>query len=275
MTPGIEFVTAHIALAGWDWHPSVVVGCLGLLIGYGWVTRFKWSGRSGWWLAGIGLLLFALVSPLDTLGDSYLFSAHMAQHLLLVLGVPPLLLAGLPEKPLRRLLERHKSLSRLERGLSLPLVAWLLGIGVMWVWHLPVLYEATLKNESVHILEHLSFLVASTVFWWPILTPLVERRYRPLPSMLYLFGAALSSSALGIFLTFAPPGIYPTYLHPTDTLGILNMLRNDWGLTPALDQQLGGLSMWVVASPVYLAGVGIVLARWHIETEQAGRLAME
>ena len=85
--------------------------------------------------------------------------------------------------------------------------------------------------------------------------------------MLYLFGAAVASSLLGILLTFAAPGLYPAYLHPADARGLLPLIREGWGLSAAADQQLGGLIMWVPGGLVYLAAIIATFARWQGEPD--------
>jgi putative membrane protein len=259
--------TWQILTTTWNWDLSILLGCASLVGGYLAFSEFR--PPSGWpyFIAGVLVLLVALVSPLHGLGEVYLFSAHMFQHLLLMLVVPPLLLLGLPAKSLRRLF-RWPWMHRLERVLAWPLIAWVLGMGAMWLWHLPAFYELTLENHNIHILEHLCFLVTSTIFWWPIFALPKERRLAPFPSLFYLFTAMASSIVLGIILTFAPPGLYPGYLHPVDRLGILPILREQWGLSLALDQKLGGLFMWVLAGLGYVIGALVVFARWFSEMER-------
>lgn len=257
----------------WSIEPSVIVGCLGLLLGYYWlVVKVRPAKRSCvfWFTAGIQVLLLALISPLETLGDNYLFSTHMAQHLLLVLVVPVLLIKGLPPELVRGVL-RWRWTERLERFFSRPLITWQIGVLAVWLWHLPVLYEATLQNQFIHINEHLFFLVTAVIFWWPVFNPIAERRPASLGSMLYLLTAALASTLLGIILTFAPAGIYPTYVNPVDTFKILPVIRGEWGLTPTLDQQLGGILMWVPGSTFYLISIIAVFLRWHAEQERTAR----
>jgi putative membrane protein len=228
----------------WDWEPSVVVGCATLAIGYLLVVRRRLN-RAPYFLAGVLLLLLDLVSPIDTLGDHYLFSAHVLQHFLLALVIPPLLLLGTPPFEIG-------SLSKLERVLGGPPVSWLLGMGVMLGWHIPALFNAALANDSLHIFQHLSFLVTGTIFWWPILAPVEGRRLQALPAVAYLFSACVSCSLLGAFLTFGPVGLYPTY-------------TGYMGLDAKSDQQLGGLLMWVPGCFVYLAGILSVVRRWYSE----------
>ena len=250
----------------WTWQPSVVFGSLALLLGYVYVVRSRWTRRSWLFVAGVLIMMLDLISPLDTLGDTYLFSAHMAEHLFLIWVVPPLLLLGTPPWLARRVLE-HPVFDRTERDLRRPLVAWLIGNVTIWVWHAPFLYNAALANEDIHIVEHLSFLVSATILWWPGLAPLEERRLPPLIVIIYLFATGVSNVVLGIILTYTPPGAYPAYLHPLDEYGALAFLRETLGLTPEIDQQWGGLLMWVPGSVVYLIASLAALARWYREPE--------
>ncbi|HEU5015099.1 MAG TPA: cytochrome c oxidase assembly protein [Roseiflexaceae bacterium] len=252
----------QLIISDWHWHPSVLLGCVGLLAGYAVLLRFRFGRAALWYASGVFVLFVALLSPLHTLGDTYLFSAHMLQHMLLILIVPPLLLLGLPAALVRTWLE-IPPVRRIERVLRRPVVAWLFGMGTLWLWHVPALYNAALSNENLHIVEHLCFITTATIFWWPIVAPIDEARPMPLITVGYLFLAMIASGVLGIMLTFAAPGLYPAYLHPPDQLGILPLLRDTWGLTPAVDQQLGGLFMWVPSGLVYIAAAMVILARWY------------
>jgi cytochrome c oxidase assembly factor CtaG len=251
----------------WNWYPSVVIGCAVLLGGYLVLLRSRWTSRAWFFVAGVVVLLLALVSPLDGLGDTYLFSAHMAQHLLLLLAVPPLLILGTP-RWVEEWIDHRPLLGRIERILSRPILAWAVGIGTEWIWHTPGLYNAALANENIHAVEHLSMLVAGTVYWWPFLRPIVEARLAPLVAVVYLFAGGAANSILGVILTYAPPGIYPSYVHPVDSLGALPLIRNQWGLSPELDQQFGGLEMWVLGMLVFLAAIVGALARWYSAPEE-------
>lgn len=266
--------TWQIIARAWTLDLSIVIGCIALLAGYAAWVRPGWPRRGWCFVLGVALLFFALASPLEVMGDTYLFSAHMLQHLFLLLVVPPLLLLGLPAEPVEQLLQRP-AVDRLEHILGYPPVAWTIGVLTIWVWHWPALYNLTLLNEQVHIFEHLLFLVTATIFWWPVLNPVMERRIKPLGTIPYLFGAAVASSALGILLTFAEPGLYPAYIFPYDRLGILAQLRGDWGLTLAVDQQIGGLLMWVPGSLVYLFAILGGLARWYGLPEEDGFIAVD
>jgi putative membrane protein len=252
----------------WAWDPdaSVLIGCAALLTAC-WAMHRSEPGRAGWFLAGIGVILLALISPLDALSDEYLFSAHMLQHLLLVLGMPPLLLLGLAPRFAGRLLE-CPPFGAIEHVLGNPLVAWLLGVGVLTVSHAPPLFDAALNNEYIHIVEHLCLMISATIFWWPVLSPLPQCRLAPLGMQLYLLAGAIGNSLLGIWLTFAPAVLYSPYLHPQDSLGILELLRSGWGLTPAVDQQIGGLLMWVGGGFVFVIVMVVQVVRWLGSVEE-------
>jgi putative membrane protein len=257
----------------WRWEPSVALGCAALGAGYLVATRMR-PGRAGaWFLFGVLVLWLALDSPLDTLGDTYLFSAHMAQHLLLLLVVPPLLLLGIPPSPARAAWEARPLVRGAVRTAGHPLAAWGLGVGTMWLWHAPALYNAALADGRVHVVEHLAFLATSVVFWWPVLGQPAQARMSAPPALLYLLAAALATTGLGVLLTFTPPGLYPAYLLPADRLGLLPLLRRSWGMTPDVDQQVGGLLMWIPGGLVYLSAIVGVLLRWYGEPEQAEEVA--
>lgn len=252
----------------WDLKPSVVIGCCGLIVGYEWVVHLRLSSRTLAWISGVLLLFLTLVSPLDALADNYLFSVHMAKHILLVLVVPALLLMGLPPEPLEYLL-CYRPAAIAERFLSMPPVAWMAGIGAMLLWHIPTLFNAALSDEALHIVEHLSLLVAGTIFWWPILSPLPEARMQPVPhGIAYLFSACLACTGIGVLITFAPGLLYPAYAHPVDSYGILAEIRNNWGISAAMDQQIGGLLMWVPCCLVYLTAIMAMFARWYGEEQE-------
>lgn len=257
--------TSQFFISAWDWKPSVVVGCAALVAAYVWAVRFRFSQKTAAFLMGVLLTFLALVSPLDELADRYLFSVHMGKHILFVLVVPALLLLGVPAAPVRHAL-RYRPAAFTEHLLGTPAVAWIAGIGAMAFWHIPVLFNAALSNEALHIFEHLTLLVGGTIFWWPILSPLAESRLRPVPQgAAYLFTACLACTSLGVLITFAPRLLYPAYAQPSDLYGILPVIRDRWGISPAMDQQIGGLLMWVPGCVIYLTAIMAMFARWYGE----------
>lgn len=243
--------------AAWDFQPSIVIGCVGLLLSELAVLRWRPSRVNVSFVAGVLILAVTLMSPLDPLGD-LLFSAHMLQHLLLVLIVPPLLIIGLPVEPVRRFL-RFPVAARLERFLGHPLVSWLIGVGVLATWHVPSLYNAALASESVHIVEHLTFLISATIFWWPIFSPLPECRVDLTVALLYFLTAAFANGLIGAVLMVMPPAAYPAYLHPEDPLHLLASVRAIWRVSPAEDKRIGALAMIIGGGVAFMYGAVYML----------------
>ena len=246
----------------WNMEPWVLISALLLLAGYGIATGFKFTRLSALFISGIALYVFALVSPLDYLGRTYLFSAHMIQHILLLLIVPLLLLLSIPKTLAERAL-RLQPIGYIMKVLGNPLVAWFLGVGAMWVWHLPSLHDLVLANNNLYIAQQISFVVIGMIFWWPVFAPIESRRLSPLISTMYLATACLGCTILGMLITFAGAGLYAAYMNPVDTIGILPLLRGELCLTPGVDQQIGGLTMWVPGCLIYLAASMVTLARWY------------
>jgi putative membrane protein len=214
------------------------------------------------------IFFLILSSPIHVLSDDYLFSAHMVLHLVLLLIVPPLFLLSLP---LRVETERSRDgvVARTWGILTRPLVAWFAGIGSMWIWHVPWLFAAASRFQLLHKAQIISLVMAGTIFWWPIIGPQLSRRLRPMPGIFYLFTACVGCTILGILITFAPAGLYSVYLRPADERGFLLLIRDGWGLTPKVDQQLGGLLMWVPPCVVYVSAILGLLMQWLRGNEPA------
>jgi len=260
----------HDLWSAWSFEPLVAVGLLltGALYTIG-LSRL-WSRERGvgirrWeagaFAAGWLTTAIALMSPLHALG-SVLFSAHMTQHELLISVSAPLIVLGRPLIPFvwglpqswRRKFgawARIDGVSRSWQAVSLPAVAFSLHAIALWVWHLPGPYQSTLTSETMHSLQHLSFLGTALLFWWTIFKIRgSELGYGA--AVFFLFATALQTGALGALLTFAPHLWYPAYAATT----------GPWGLTPLEDQQLGGLIMWIPGSIPYLIAGLYLFARW-------------
>jgi cytochrome c oxidase assembly factor CtaG len=251
--------TGRFLLGGWTWSPALLLAGAAALAAY--LAAFRDRRRAGYFAAALGLLGFTLMSPLDTLADGYLFSAHMAQHILLLLIVPALLLLSLP---------RSLPLAVRPRALGRPFAGWIAGVGAMWFWHAPALCDAAVSSRPVHALQTASLLVLGAAFWRPILAPREAERLAPPGAVLYLFSACVACSVLGIIITFSPVEVCSAYARPpADGLGLLGMIRGDWGFTPERDQQVGGLLMWVPMCLVYLSAILAQLARWFAEPGRA------
>jgi len=253
---------------GWDWKPSVLAGCAAVLAGYGLAVRFRVNRKTILFTLGVLGVFLVLVSPIDTLGDDYLFSAHMTQHLVLDMAAPALFVLGTPAWAVTWLL-KHPFFASMERILGNPALCLILGNFTLCLWHLPVLFNATLENERLHVFQHLTFLVTGTMLWWPVFKPIRRGRLPPLQSMAYLSISAFINGILGIILTIPSTSFYSAYAHPRDGLGALSLIRDQWKLDPVADQQLGGAIMWVFGSGIYIWAVLAMVARWQKSTESS------
>jgi len=244
--------TQQFLSSAWTWNPAVLVFSGIALAAYVWA--FGLNRRIMYLLLGLGVFVLTLVSPVNALSDGYLFSAHMLQHILLLLIVPALFLMSLP---------RCVSLGSRSSPLANPLVGWFAGVNAMWLWHARPLCNAAVSSHFVGALQISSLLLLGGIFWRQILAPREEERISPPGAVLYLFSACVACSILGILITFSPVSVCPIYAQPpADRLGVLNLIQSNWGITPDKDQQIGGLLMWVPMCLVYLAAIIAQLARW-------------
>jgi putative membrane protein len=277
--------TTQFLLSAWTWNPAAVLSCIAALVAYVAVfrrtdingpiavatsenspspirweragVRVRFHPRIGWLLVAITVLMLTLMSPLNALADGYLFSAHMLQHILLLLIVPAMTLLSLP---------RTVSLAVRPRALGHPFIGWAAGVGAMWFWHVPALCNAAVSSRPVHALQTISLLLLGAAFWRQVIAPRDTERLAPPAAVLYLFTACVTCSVLGIIITFSPVTVCSAYTMPSmDHLGMLPAIRDDWGLTPDRDQQIGGLLMWVPMCLVYLSAILAQLARWFAE----------
>jgi len=243
----------------WELHPSVLIG-LALLGGlYVFLGGLAAPRRQVAAFGGALLVLFAALNgPLHDLSDRYLFSAHMVQHLALTLLFPPLLLYGTPAWVIRSLL-RSAALARFGRLVTRPLVAAVSFTAPIVLWHVPVFYEAALRNHDLHVAQHLVFLVTAVVMWWPVLSPVPELPRAAYPAqMLYLFLLGIPMSVTGALITLSDRVLYPFYAAAPRV----------WDLPPLVDQQIGGLIMWVAGGLVLWAAMTVVWFRWSAREER-------
>ena len=244
--------TQQFLTSAWTWNTAVLIAVASVLVAYVWA--FGINQRIAYLLTGVGVFVLTLLSPLNALAAGYLFSAHMLQHILLLLVVPALLLMSLP---------RWVSLGSRSSFVANPFIGWISGVGAMWLWHARPLCNAAVSSRLVNAAQISSLLLLGTIFWRQILAPRDEQRLSPPGAVLYLFSACVACSILGILITFSPVSVCPIYAQPTgDRLGILNLIQSDWSITPDKDQQIGGLLMWVPMCLVYLSAIVAQLARW-------------
>ena len=247
--------TQQFLISAWTWNLAVLVFSGVALAAYMWA--FGLTRRIVYLIVGAGVFVLTLESPLNALADGYLFSAHMLQHILLLLIVPALFLMSLP---------RCVSLGPRSSSLANPFVAWFAGVSAMWLWHARPLCNAAVSSHFVGALQISSLLLLGGIFWRQILAPREEERISPPGAVLYLFSACVACSILGILITFAPVSVCPIYARPpADELGITKLIQINWGMTPERDQQVGGLLMWIPMCLVYLSAIIVQFARWFAE----------
>ncbi|TGS65870.1 cytochrome c oxidase assembly protein [Mesorhizobium sp. M3A.F.Ca.ET.201.01.1.1] len=214
--------------------------------------------------AGWAVLTGALVSPIHALGER-IFTAHMAEHELLMAVAAPLLVAACPAAVLiwalpaalrrgMRKFTRGSVLQALWRFASRPLNATIIHGIAIWIWHIPVLFEAALRHGVPHYAQHASFLGTALLFWW-VLLPRLGRQQAYGSAVMHLFVTSLHTGLLGVLLLLSPKLWYP---QNAAGAGL-------WNLSPLEDQQLAGLVMWVPAGLVY-GGAALLLAGLWIRT---------
>lgn len=260
--------------SSWNPEPTVVVGLLLAAVVYArGYERLRTVRRppvgavhAACFAGALAALVVALLSPLDAAAAS-LFSAHMIQHLILMVVAAPLLVMAHPVAVLtrgvprvgRHLIRRLRSLRAVRPATAAaghPVSVWVVGTVVLWVWHLPLPYEAAVRHDGLHALEHATLVGVSALLWSAVL----DRRRHPLAvpaAVALLFATGLQGAALGAILTLAPDPLY----------GVHEASAPLWGLSIVEDQQLAGVLMWVPPGLVYLAVVGYLLAQWFRSLE--------
>jgi cytochrome c oxidase assembly factor CtaG len=278
MTPYPTFIST---LSAWTFEPSTVLAAavpsliyaLGLreMIRRGRLGQRVKPYHAALFYLGILLLILALMSPLDTL-DGRSFAVHMTQHLLLLevaplillLGNPvPVMLMGLPRPFVRRLTRwvvRTPAVSGAVHFLTQPVVVWLAYCGIMLVWHLPPVYDATLTYPGLHLAEHALFFLSGLLFWWVVVEPLPgPTRLHAGVRLVYVFAITLPMGLLASLLTLTNGLWYPYYATIPPILSF----------SPIADQQLGGLIMWLPGSVLYLTVDVVLFFRMFDEDERA------
>lgn len=270
-------------LLSWAWRADVVLvlASAGTIYTIGWrrlrnprqeyssrrgQQRHRWhlatGGRLAAYLVGLAVVALALMSPVDVLGD-LLFSVHMIQHLLLVMLAPPLLLIanplpfflwGLPvgvRRRVARLLNRKSAFRRGLRSLTPPGLVWIIFVAVFLGWHDPNAYNAALRSELVHDLEHLTFFGTALLFWWHVtgVGPRIHRRFSRGARVAYLLVTVPVNMLTGVAIAFSTRPIY-TYYTTVPRL---------WGVTVMQDQMFGGAIMWIPGSMMYIIAALILI----------------
>jgi putative membrane protein len=215
---------------------------------------------------GMAIMFLALQGPLHDLSDYFLFSAHMVQHLLLILLMPPFLLAGIPDWMLRPAI-KIRPIGWVAGILTFPVVAFALNNGIFAAWHIPAAYDLMMRNHDVHVAMHLMIMATGFIMWWPIMSPLPElpRLAAPL-QMVYLFVLGIPMMVVAAMITYSGTVLYTWYAEAPRL----------WGISTLMDQQLGGAIMWVPGGLSLWLSITWVYFRWAggeiREDEQRQRL---
>ncbi len=258
-------------LLSWAVDPPVLIGLILAGVGYWWAwRRVKLLGRrtlplsyAVWYYSGLLSIALALLGPFDVYNENSLLM-HMSQHLLLLQAAGPLIWLGRPVQVVLLAISPRRSGSvikpvlrrRWVRSLltfvSHPLVSFLIFNVTVIFWHVPSLYDAALSHQFIHDLEHLTFLGAALIYWWPMVEPVPRHHKMPMGFAIgSIFLTGLVAEALGALLSLDGALIYPFYAHA-------QML---WGLTPHADQEYAGLLMWVGGGMLYLTIIFAIMIR--------------
>lgn len=254
----------RFSLWGFEIHTSVLIGTVYLAAVYLFALgpareRYGWADEAGptWrkvsYLGAVALIFFALNGPLHTLSDEYLFSAHMVQHMLLMLVMPPFLILGVPPWLIRKALERP-AVARVARFLTHPVVAYLAYNVTFIGWHVPQMYNWALVSHDLHIVQHLMFMAVAVMMWWPVVNPVPELERIPTGPllMMYVFAFGVPSTILSAFITLSDTVFYPWYA----------VAPRVSPLSPLEDQRLGGLIMWIPGMLIFWVAITVVFFRW-------------
>ncbi len=247
----------------WSIHPSTVIG-LGLL-GTIYLWRASQAGPderlSGWrklsFFSALFVIFASLNGPLHDLSDNYLFSGHMVQHLLLTMLMPPLLIAGIAGWMLRPLLG-NAFIRAIATRVTRPIACFMIFNVVIAAWHIPAMYNAAMESHDIHIIEHLMFMAAAVLMWWPLTSPLPELPRLAYPGqMLYCFLMMIPMSVVAVYITMADTVLYPFYSSAPRIMK----------LSPMEDQLLGGLIMWVPGGILFMIIMTVIFFKWAARGE--------
>ncbi len=261
------------SLAAWPFEPLVWLSLIAAAVAYV-SARHRVAGwppnRTACFLGGLGVLALALASPIATY-EADLFSVHMAQHLLVTLVAAPLLVLGAPlaltmraARPALRQRLARVAHAPIVRALTHPVVAWLVFAATMWATHFTPLYDLALENEFVHWLEHVLYLSAALLFWWPVagLDPGAHRLSWP-TRLAYLALAMPVHVFLGVAIYSTDQPLYDHYATTERT----------WGPSPPADQRAAGMMMWIAGNLPLLIALSVTFFAWmNHDRREAARI---
>jgi putative membrane protein len=250
----------------WSFDPGVIlsIGVVGFVYVRRWRTVRAVDGArsaSGWrltsFIAGLAMVAISLISPVDALSQQ-LALMHMVSHILLLDGAPILCTLGLTKVILRPVTRRVQVIERHAGYLAHPAVAVLIYAGLLWVWHIPRLYDATLEHSGIHVFEHLCFTFAGALYWWHLLSPIRTRFHMTgIGPVLYMASTKITVGMLGILLAFTNTPLFHAYGN-----------SRPWGLSPVEDTNVAGLIMALEQSIVMGTALVVLFARGLAESER-------
>ncbi len=252
-----------MAKVTWPFDPSVYVGLVVLFFGHAWLARGAADAErkhTVYLLAGLFTVWLALETPIDTISDYYLDSVHMLQHVLLAFVAPPLMLLGLSPAMAGSLL-RVPGL----RAITEPIPAQLIAAVVMIAWHIPTLYDATLANESLHILEHVMFIGSGLVLYWPIVEATSAHSKWHMSAgakLVYMLLATLPQDGVALVLIFSRVPFYDFYTHAPRLIE---------GFTSLIDQTIAGAVLMIFGKVTLGIAAGVIFFRWFGAEHSADR----
>ena len=254
----------------WNLSPWVLLLLAALAGAYWGLAGGRWQRGAAYYAAGLGLLALVELSPLHALGMHALFSAHMVAHVVVLLLCGPLLVLGLPPQPTARAAAGLGSFSRWLG--ARPWVAWVAGVGLMWLLHVPAVFDASFAGmdnpwSPLPLLHPALMLAAGVLFSWPLFGPVPGTHLHPLAGVLYLFTACVACSLLGMLITFAPFGTYLHYYEAANPVGFDPHHAGPipFGLSLLDDQQAAGLIMWVPCCLIYLSGCLFLIGQYFAQ----------
>ncbi len=211
---------------------------------------------------GVLVIFVAVLSPIHAVGETYLFSVHMTQHVLITLVAPPLLILGTPDWLIRPLLRPNWAF-RLARYLTHPILAFAVFNLIFSFWHVPGLYNASLTNHGVHFSEHVVMIGTALMMWWPLTSNMPELPRISYPAQIaYLFGLSLAQLIVFGTLTFASEAIYEFYVNAPRVSG----------LSPLADQQIGAIIMKLGGGILFIVLLIVAFYRWYGDEERRTKI---
>jgi putative membrane protein len=281
---GAPLVSAHGGVNPGDnlwaaWNSNPLPSLFLFLAAYLYVTGLsRWPNPShpvtGWqqlcFFAGLLAIFLALQSPIDPLAE-HQFSIHQIQHVLLRMVGPLLVLAGAPLTPMLRGLPPwalhgivrplvgNPMARRAYEVFTNPIVTMVMFLGVLYLWQVPFLHDLSVRNDLVHEFMHSTMLLSGFLFWWLVIDPKPHRsRLHYGLRVLYLGLIVIPNTLLGAGITFNSNLIYESYYEFPSPLG----------LDPVIDQQLGGLFLWVIGDMMSIVAAGVVMVMWYQKEQE-------